>query len=163
MRNLLQKVSITSIVDVFKSLAGLDGSRFSKAVALGLGVAVGLLPIVPFQTPVVILLAFLFRVNRIVAFAGTLVCQPFTMPFIFGGEYALGCWLTSTSAVGFSEIPKTAAALFTLGGRVLAPLAAGSMVVAVAGGLLTGSVAWCAFRPQFRDPDGKTTLKSYEH
>jgi|GEM_PF-1782167 len=145
MKSLLQKVSTTSIAEAFRKVAGLGGSRISRSVALGLGVMVGLLPIVPFQTPVVILLAFLFRVNRVAAFAGTLVCQPFTIPFLWGGEYALGCWLTNTTSVAFAEVPKTAASILALGRIVFTPMAAGSAVVAVAGGLLTGFVAWYIF------------------
>jgi len=124
-------------------------------------VAVGLLPIVPFQTPAVLLLAFVFRVNRIAAFVGTLVCQPFTAPFIWGGEYALGCRLTNTSSVSFAEFPKTAQSVFALGRSVFAPLAVGSVVIAVAGGLLTGSVAWCIFRDSNRQK-GDSSVVSKE-
>jgi uncharacterized protein (DUF2062 family) len=96
------------------------------AVAIGLGVAVGFLPIVPLQGLTALLLAFLFRLNRVAALLGTLVWQPFTAPFILAAQWAVGRVVLAP----FTASPQSAADLYVW------PLIPGSLIVALLAGVL---------------------------
>lgn len=125
--------------EVIRRLVGAPGTPLQKGCAAGLGIAIGLLPIAPFQSLVALGLAFLFRLNRAVVYAGTLIWQPFTLPFILAAEYWLGCRLLGAGGPGIdfgairgwrevSEVVTAAAA----------PLFAGAGVLAAGSGLAVG-------------------------
>jgi len=82
--------STTSWREGLRRLAGTGAPPLRTAFSAGVGFAVGMLPIAPFQTLLVLGLAFALRLNRVVAFAGSLIWQPFTAPIILGAEYAAG-------------------------------------------------------------------------
>ncbi|MDD4951797.1 MAG: DUF2062 domain-containing protein [Desulfovibrionaceae bacterium] len=57
-------------------------SAHSIALGCGLGVFVGFLPIIPFQSVTVLALAFVFRASKLPAWLGTFISNPFNMiPF----------------------------------------------------------------------------------
>lgn len=118
--------SITSWREPLRRLCGLGGPPWRTAAAAGLGLAIGLAPIAPFQTLLALGLAFAFRLNRLAVFAGTLVWQPFTAPFIVGAEIAVG-----RALVGGGE------GIWRQWGL---PAAVGAALVAPAAGLLFGAV-----------------------
>jgi uncharacterized protein (DUF2062 family) len=60
------------------------------AAAIALGVGVGLSPFLGFHIVLAIALAFLFRLNRLDAFLGQLVGNPWTIPPVFAAGYQLG-------------------------------------------------------------------------
>lgn len=131
-KNFLQKVSTTSLRDRLKRLAGTGGPPWRTAVSLGLGVAIGLLPVVPFQGVLAVALAFALRLNRVAVLLGTLVWQPFTAPFILAAEFG----------VGRLFVRAPADARLSTWGDWLRPVLPGSLLVALAGGVLSGGVLY---------------------
>jgi uncharacterized protein (DUF2062 family) len=77
----------------WRLLAGESHTPARTSLSLGLGMAVVCVVPPPFQTPAAMGLAVLFRLNAVVAFAGTLVWQPFTMPLFLVVEHRIGTWL----------------------------------------------------------------------
>ena len=120
---------------MLRRVFGLDAAPGPTAFAVGLGVAIGLLPIAPLQTLAAVGLAFALRLNRLAVFAGTLIWQPFTAPFILGAEFAVGRFLVGKWLPQAGGGPA---------GNALASLAAGASALAVAGGAAAGlaSYAW---------------------
>ena len=133
---------ITSWREPLRRLCGLGGPPWRTAAAAGLGLAIGLAPIAPLQTLVALALAFLLRLNRLAVFAGTLVWQPFTAPFILGAEFAVG-----RALVGGGE---------GVWRQWVLPAALGAAVVAPAGGLLFGAVVFSLLRRRARQADAPT-------
>ena len=162
MKSLFQKVTTTSLRETIRRVAGLGGSRASKATALGMGVTLGLLPLVPFQTPLALFFAFLFRLNRIAALVGTLVCQPFTAPFIWGAEYVVGCWFTGRQPADISSFPRDLSQFLTWGKSLLFPLTVGSVVISLAGGTLVGLISYFFMKPDNRQKSDSSVYESEE-
>lgn len=95
-------------------------------------------------------LAFLLRLNRAAVFAGTLVWQPFTMPFIVAAEVAIG-----RSLLGGGGEDLTS--------RWILPGAVGALVLGATSGAVVGAIVWAVRRRLDRQtgasdvkPDGGT-------
>ncbi|MGA9751256.1 MAG: DUF2062 domain-containing protein [Acidobacteriota bacterium] len=138
----------TSLREVFHRLAGLGDAPGRTALAVGLGLWVGLLPVSPFQTLLVLGAAFLLRLNRVAALAGSLVWQPFTAPFILAAEYAVGRWMVPEGAAG-------PAGWWVSLGR---PLVVGSLVVSAAGGALGALVSYAVLSGRARQNGGSSVI-----
>ncbi|WP_244147286.1 DUF2062 domain-containing protein [Desulfonatronovibrio hydrogenovorans] len=74
----------------YLKLSRIRESPHSVAMGLSVGVFVGCLPIIPFQTVVALGLAFAFRCNKIAAALGTWVTNPLYAPFVYYGLYLVG-------------------------------------------------------------------------
>ena len=139
------KGSTTSWREAWRALAGTGQPPLRTAVAIGLGVVIGVLPVMPFQTALALAVAFLFRLNRIAVWTPTLVWQPFTMPFIVGAEVAAGRAFVAVPAAGAgaTDLPS----LWAMWGW---PLVVGSLVVAPAAGLAAGALSFVVLRSRAR-------------
>jgi uncharacterized protein (DUF2062 family) len=145
-KSLPKKASITSLRELLRRLAGTDGSPSRTATAFGLGVFVGFLPVMPFQTGLALILAFLLRLNRPAVLLGTLVWQPFTMPLILAAEWSVGQL--------FFAHPQPLE-LHALSWKQLLPLLPGVLPVAAAAGTMAGAVVYWPlkrFSRQNEDP-----------
>ena len=138
----------TSFRELFRRLAGLGDAPGRTALAVGLGLWVGLLPVAPFQTLLVLGAAFLLRLNRVAALAGTLVWQPFTAPFIVAAEYAVGRWMVP-------EGPPPPAGWW---GSLVRPLVAGSLVLSAAVGALGALVSYAVLSGRARQNGGSSVI-----
>ncbi len=76
-----------------KMLAGSDLSTRNLAVAVALGALVAPTPVLGLHTWMAIGLAFVFRVNRLAAFIGSNLANPFTMAPIVWLDIQLGAFL----------------------------------------------------------------------
>ncbi len=132
------KVSTTSAREAWRELAGTGQPPARTAAAVGLGLAVGLLPIMPFQTAAALGLAFLLRLNRLAVWLPTLLWQPFTAPAIVAAEVWAGRALLGESGSGAAD--------GSLWARWGWPLVVGSGLVASATGILGGLVAYLVLR-----------------
>ncbi len=138
----------TSLREAFHRLAGLGDAPGRTALAVGLGLWVGLLPVAPFQTLLVLGAAFPLRLNRVAALAGTLVWQPFTAPFILAAEYAVGRWM----------MPEGVAPPAGWWGSLGRPLVAGSLVVSTAVGALGALVSYAVLSGRARQNGGSSVI-----
>jgi uncharacterized protein len=149
-KNSPPKVSTTSPREVLRRLAGAGGPPGRTAVAFGLGVFVGFLPVMPFQTGLALALAFLFGLNRPAAFLGTLVWQPFTAPLILAAEWGVGRLFMAQPA------PAERAA-FTWG--TLLPLLPGILPVAAAAGALAAVIAYWPLKVRSRQKEAQSVME----
>jgi uncharacterized protein len=110
----------------------LEGNPHDIALGMALGVFVSITPIIPLQTVVAILLAFVFRGSKSAAALGTWLSNPLTIPVVYYANYKLGCsvlgYQTTLDSVAFDSFSQ----LMDLGLEVT-----GAMIV---GGLVLGSV-----------------------
>jgi uncharacterized protein len=67
----------------YKQILRIKSSPQDIALGMGLGVFIGLLPIIPLQTVVVLALALLLRCSKLTALIGTLITNPLTIPFFY--------------------------------------------------------------------------------
>ena len=134
------KASTTSPREAWRKLAGTDQPPLRTALSFGLGLAIGVLPIMPFQTGLAFGAAFLFRLNRVTTFLGTLIWQPFTAPFIMAAEVWVGRLL----------LPAAAEAARTPWEAWGWPLLVGSGVLAASVGALGGAAAYLFLRTRSR-------------
>ena len=137
--------STTSFGEAARAVLGLGDTPARTAAGAGLGVAIGLLPVVPFQTAIALLLAFLLRLNRPAVLAGTLIWQPFTAPAILAVAFAVGRIL----------LPGPSAA-----GGNLAAFVLGAGLLSAAGGVGTALVAYIVLRRRARRNRPPSVLQS---
>jgi uncharacterized protein (DUF2062 family) len=66
-----------------------------KALAAGfaVGVFVSFTPLLSLHTVLALLVAMIFRLNKVAAVAGAWVNNPYTLPFVFYGCFRLGEWI----------------------------------------------------------------------
>lgn len=67
----------------YKRILRIKSTPQDIALGMGLGVFIGLLPIIPLQTVVVLALALLLRCSKLTALIGTLITNPLTIPFFY--------------------------------------------------------------------------------
>ena len=131
------KAPVTGLRKVYERLIRIRGEPRDISLGLALGIFIGLSPIFGIQIWSAILLAALFRWNKIAAAVGTLISNPFTTPFICAATYYVGSrllgadlvplrnleWNLDTLVRILSKTPQVFWAL-TLGGIILGlPLA----------------------------------------
>lgn len=67
-----------------------EDSNLKKSLSVALGVLIGLSPLWGFQTVIVLFLAFVLRLNKLIAFAFSNVSLPPLIPFIIFGSLKIG-------------------------------------------------------------------------
>lgn len=77
-----------------RELVGADEEPSRLAAAWALGVAISLSPLLGFHTGLALLLAFVFRLNKIDVLLGTLLINPWTLPPYFAAAVTVGVWIT---------------------------------------------------------------------
>lgn len=109
-------------------LVRLQGRPESLARGLACGVFAGLFPFAGSQTLLALLLAFLFRGNKILATVGPWISNPFTSVPIYLFNFEVGKWLlhdstkTEVSFESWQEVMK-------LGSEIVLPLFVGCVAV----------------------------------
>jgi len=89
---------------LLKTLLGLDDTVHRTAFAFALGVLLAFSPLLGFQTLLALSIAFAFRLNRVAIIAGTLVNNPWTIPFIYSAEFFLGASLLGSPGLAASGV-----------------------------------------------------------
>ena len=107
------------------------------ASGLAVGVFVGCLPIIPFQTVVAVSLAFVFRSNKIAAALGTWVSNPVNVPFFYYGLYIVGTFLVPMNVAGFDPGHLALADMLKLGWDLVLVMMVGGLVVGIPASLAT--------------------------
>jgi uncharacterized protein (DUF2062 family) len=78
----------------------LKGDPHELALGLAFGVFSGMMPIMPFQIALAVMLALFFRVSKITAALGTWVSNPLNWYFLYLYSYKIGASLLGFSAKG---------------------------------------------------------------
>lgn len=80
-----------------------EDSKIKKSLSVAIGVFVGLSPLWGFQTLVVLFLAFVFRLNKLIAFAFSNVSIPPLIPFIIYASLKVGGFILGKPSLGKFE------------------------------------------------------------
>ena len=149
------KASTTSFRDTWRGLAGTGQPPARTAAALGLGLAIGLMPIMPFQTAVALGAAFLLRLNRVAVWVPTLIWQPFTAPFIVAAEV----WVGRSLLDGGTPVAGAGRSLWSQWGW---PLVVGSGLTAGAAGVAAALLSYLILRRTARQGEAPSVLEGEE-
>lgn len=122
----------------WRDLAGSGGSDRELALAFALGALVAPTPVLGLHTWMAIGLAFLFRVNRLAAFAGSNLANPLTMAPLVWLDIEIGARLLGRDAPAWPGRDEVWARL----GRLYLEAWVGSLALGAALALLT----WLAAR-----------------
>ncbi|MEW5733313.1 MAG: DUF2062 domain-containing protein [Thermodesulfobacteriota bacterium] len=102
------------------------------AAGLALGVFIGMTPFMGVQAAVAVLLASLFRINKIAAAAGVFITNPFTAPVIYPITYLAGSFFYRPDSAGDPAVLMSSGAfwrLFEKAPDILAALVIGGVVL----------------------------------
>lgn len=121
----------------YLSLLRIKAPTHAIAMGLALGVFIGFLPIIPFQTVVVLVLAFFLRCSKIAAVLGTWVSNPADMVFLYYLAHRIGGLLVPVSPAGFDGQPRTLMEMMAYGWQTFAVMFVGGLILAVPAALLT--------------------------
>ena len=105
------------------------------ALSFAVGTAISFSPFLGFHLLIAILVAFVFRLNKLEMILGTFVNNPWSFAFVYGGAYFLGAWMLGV------DLPPFTVDL-VLKPAFLLPMLLGCSVFMVAGGILAYLAAW---------------------
>ncbi|NJB66890.1 hypothetical protein GGQ74_000530 [Desulfobaculum xiamenense] len=115
----------------------LAATPHSIAMGLALGIFVGFLPIIPFQTIVVLALAFVFRGNKIAAALGTWISNPVDLPFFYYGLYLVGSLVLPFAGPGFDPHHLEMKQLIEAGWELFAMMLTGGLILGIPASVIT--------------------------
>jgi hypothetical protein len=72
------------------------------ALSFAIGAAISFSPFLGFHLLIAVVVAFLFRLNKVEMILGTFVNNPWTIPFVYGGAYFLGAWMLGADLPPFT-------------------------------------------------------------
>lgn len=84
------KVARLRLRDRLRALLQLDDPPWRTALALALGVFIGCTPFWFFQTLIALVLATIFRLNRVATVTGAWLNLPWVAPFVYGAALKIG-------------------------------------------------------------------------
>ena len=122
----------------------MPGTPYSLAAGFACGVAVSFTPLIGFHLVLAAVLAYLIRGNVIASWAGTIVGNPWTFPFIFILLHKTGLYLSET--IGLNNWFLTGDGINTYGqfAQHFFPLVIGGMVMGVLSWLISFAFAYWA-------------------
>jgi hypothetical protein len=116
----------------YAEFISLKGEPREIAISTAIGVLVGVMPVIPFHTVLIILLGFLLRQNITAAILSSwIVSNPVTIPFLYTTEYHLGKFLLDGKQNQIILNDYAIFDIFNRGLNVLCPLLAGGLVLAI--------------------------------
>jgi len=119
-----------TISETLRKLLNESRSPTRSALSFAVGVAISFSPLLGFHIFIALFAAFLFRLNKVEVALGTLVNNPWTVPFVYSSAVVLGSRLLGRAIPAF-----TLRAIFS--SAVFVPLAVGCAVYMAASGILS--------------------------
>ena len=110
----------------------------SLAAGFAVGVFFSFTPLVSLHMVLALIVAFVFRLNKVATIAGAWVNNPYTMPFVFYGCFRFGEWILGMRIPSPSFESYTLKSLLKAAVPYAAPLFLGTTVV----GLAAAAVAY---------------------
>jgi len=95
---------VTRLQRVKQLLVNVDDTPHHTALSFGVGVFIAFSPLLGFHWALALLASFLFRLNKVVAFLGTYVNNPWTLAPLYLAGTAVGCALLGVSPEGLATI-----------------------------------------------------------
>lgn len=116
------------------------------ALSFAVGTAISFSPFLGFHLLIAVVVAFLFRLNKVEMMLGTLVNNPWSIPFVYGGAYFLGAWMLG------ADLPPFSLELMVKP-EFIVPMLLGCSVFMLAGGALAYLAVWGVMRRLRRAPE----------
>jgi uncharacterized protein (DUF2062 family) len=116
----------------------LEGNPHKIALGMAIGIFVSITPIIPLQTVVAVVLAFLVRGSKSAAVLGTWLSNPLTIPVVYFANYKLGCLLLGYQKTLDSIAFDSFSQLMEMGLEVTWAMIVGGVVI----GAILGMVAY---------------------
>ncbi len=115
----------------YAEFLSLKGEPREIAAGMAIGAFLGIMPIIPFHTVLIILLGFLLRQNITAGILSSLiVANPVTIPFLYTTEYHLGKFLLDGKENQIILNNYAIFDIFNTGLNAFRPLLAGGLVLA---------------------------------
>lgn len=111
------------------------------AVSVGVGLAIGLLPVYGLHGVLVLAVCVPLRLDSVLAFAATMVSNPITFPLLVIAELELGEALLGSSSLSLEQL--MAGQGWALAGQ---QLLAGTLILASVVGVVGAGLAWVGTR-----------------
>ena len=127
---------------VVQALLHIEDTPHRTALAFGVGVLIAFSPFLGIHMGIALIVAFLFRLNRVAMLVGTYLNNPWTLAPMYLAGTSLGCLLLGVSNDGLEAIDweLTGAAfrqtLWLTLRRYMWPFLVGNMVLGIACGLV---------------------------
>lgn len=115
----------------------LKASTHAIALGLALGIFVGFLPIIPFQTVVALAFAFVFRASKIPAAVGTWVSNPVNLIPFYTMLYYVGRWLLPMEAPNLDFHHLELKSMIEQGWGLVVVMFAGGVLLGIPGACIT--------------------------
>ncbi len=116
---------------IYLRIIRLRTSPHNIALGLALGVFVGALPIIPFQSVLVLALAVIFRGNKVAAFFSTFYSNVFTLAPMYYVLFLVGKFFFPFENVQFDPSKVSMSELFDAGWQVFMVMMAGGVLVGI--------------------------------
>jgi uncharacterized protein (TIGR03546 family) len=134
------------IRDRIRGIFKLDDSPRQLATAFAVGVFIAFTPTIGLHTISVLLLVWLFRLNKLAVFSGAFISNPWTMVPMYGFCLWFGLWITgaesSMPAIAWKELTFRNA--FSVLEPYLWPFVAGTLLVGAVAAVLSYCVMYRA-------------------
>jgi uncharacterized protein (DUF2062 family) len=115
----------------YERFISLKGEPETIAAGMAMGVFVGVTPIIPLHTAVVLLLGLLFKQNITAGYLGSwLISNPLTIPLFYVSQYELGRCFLGMERCRFELSGYSLQEIAALGWEVLLPLLTGGIAMA---------------------------------
>jgi uncharacterized protein (DUF2062 family) len=121
-----------------------DPSEIARGLAIG--VFAGMSPFLGFHIIIAVVLAMLFKGNKIMALIGTGVGNPLTFSFIFYLDYKVGRWVLGGTTESFKPLSLDPLEILHASWKILFPMSLGSLIL----GLLAATLAYFLSNPLVR-------------
>lgn len=121
----------------YKKMLRVKSSPHDVALGLALGVFIGLLPIIPFQTVTVLALALALRCSKLTAFLGTLISNPLNIPFLYYIMFRLGRFFLPDLRGRFNPEHLTILDLLQTGWHAFATMLLGGVLIGIPSAVAT--------------------------
>lgn len=109
----------------------------SIGLGMAVGVFVGCLPLIPFQTVIAVALAFVLRCSKISAALGTWVSNPANVVFVYYFLYRIGRLIIPGNAQGFDPSQLALTDMLASGWHLVMVMSVGGLVIGIPAAIVT--------------------------
>lgn len=148
-----------------RNLLNLDDPPEKVALAFAAGIFLGFSPLVGLQTLLAAVAAFIWKFNKLAIISGSYISNPWTMGPIIAAAWGIGRSIIGSPPIELPEVSLSALGdagfWMQLGGqwRQLLPFAVGSMLMSVAGALISYPLVLFGLRSYRRKYPRKISLQ----
>lgn len=117
--------------DFYKRFVSLKGEPGDIAMAMAIGVFIGVTPTIPFHTAMIIAVGVLFKQNITAGYLGSwLISNPVTIPVFYFFQYELGSLILGWQKSAWTFNDYSLEGVMNLGWHILFPLLTGGIIMA---------------------------------